>query len=1089
VIVATNTSMERSLNLRVVLGVGCIQAPVKQSQPQMRLPVFYRLHLAWTVWALLASLVVSLLPLALMGQQQFSEGPPFSEEDRKNLKRIIQKIETGETSKVLAELEQLIQQFRAKGDVGHEAEGHRALGDAYANQGDVFTSLAADRYQQALALFRQAAIPGATRGLNAAAAMAFNAQLTLAKIGDLHRRLGHYEEAERVYGQIAPDKPKIDVFEAQYKAHQRLNTARSKPANTKNQAQGTARRLGGLFSRKPSLSTLGQASSEVEIAKSTATDVVETATGVVEDLHRANLLLKGYILSDISLGRIAVLRNNETTAQERFESALNFATRFPPVFGKSAAARRFQIMALTDLGDLAFRQKRYPDAAKQYEAARLRAEEAHRLDLSWPAAYGLGRTLWALAESETGVSTGKSHASRDLALGAYREAIAVIEELRGRSIRGDEARQSFAAQTADVYSEFIQVLAASAVQASRDASRPLQGEALQLASEAFVTSERARARALLDLMAETGTEMSEGFQPALLEKRRELYSRQSQLSDQLLGIVPSDRGAESQSDELLEVEIDRLGEESAKLEAELRASNPRYASFTAPVPLTLRDVQTQLIEPNTVWVTYSLAENRSYLWLVSHEGVWLHAIDGTASLTPRVTKLRELLRASSQTRGTTATAEPATTASSLQNSAQRAGSRLGNSGAPTPKTTAGAAPRPASAGKGTQALRPVTTSQPPVRPLKEDPAAREYASVAGQLYESILGPARAAILGKRLWVVRDDILNTLPFEALVTEQPAEAGVAPADYASLKYLVREHEIAYAPSATVMAAIRQQRTEKPAGEGALLVGDPIFDPADARLKSGSVAPEAETAVRDLIAKTFLAGAGVSPSGAETSGTAGASAANTADAAQIPRLPATRRETTRIAEIFKQAGTQADVLLDLQANEADLTKRKLEHYRFLHLATHGLLNADRPQFSGLLLSLVGNPEGYDGFLRTQEVFELRLGSPLVILSACKTGLGRHRKGEGLVGLTRAFHYAGAPTVGVSLWPVDDDSTAALMTFFYRRLLPAKTTAGKALAGVADLTGALRSAQLQLIEERRYCAPFFWAPFVLVGDYRLRS
>jgi CHAT domain-containing protein len=137
-------------------------------------------------------------------------------------------------------------------------------------------------------------------------------------------------------------------------------------------------------------------------------------------------------------------------------------------------------------------------------------------------------------------------------------------------------------------------------------------------------------------------------------------------------------------------------------------------------------------------------------------------------------------------------------------------------------------------------------------------------------------------------------------------------------------------------------------------------------------------------------------------------------------------------------------------------------------------------------LLLSLVANPEGYDGFLRTQEVFELRLGSPLVVLSACKTGLGRHRKGEGLVGLTRAFHYAGAQTVGVSLWPVDDDSTAALMTLFYGRLVSPMTVGGKARS--ADLTGALRSAQLRLIDERRYSAPFFWAPFVLVGDYSLK-
>jgi CHAT domain-containing protein/tetratricopeptide (TPR) repeat protein len=1047
---------------------------------QMRLPVFKRVHSACRVWALLATLA-ALSPVVFWGQQQFSAGAPPNSEDRKNLKRIIRRIESGDTSKTLAELEQLIEQFRAKGELGHEAEAQRAVGDAYANQGDVFASLAADRYQKSVDLFRKAAVPGATKGLNASAAMAFNAQLTLAKLGDLHRKLGQVEQAERYYGQIAPDKPKIDVFEAQYSAQQRVR----KTTSTKSQTQGTARRLGGLLGRKPSLSTLGQASSEVESTKSVAAEAVGTATGVVEDLHRANLLLKGYILSDISLGRTAVLRGSEAAARERFESALSFATRYPPVFGKSSAARRFQIVALTDLGDLAFQQKRYADAAKHYEAARVRAKDARRLDLSWPAAYGLGRTLRALAESEAGASTGKLNASRDRARGAYREAVAVIEELRGRSLRGDEARQSFAAQTADVYSEFAEVLATWAVQASGDVRRPLEGEALQLASEAFVTSEQARARALLDLMAETGTEVSEGFQPELIEKRRELYSRQSQLSDQLIGIVPSERGTENQDDELLEVQIDQLGQEAARLEAELRAANPRYASFTAPVPLTLSKVQTQLLDPNTVLVTYTVAENRCHLWVISQEGVWLHPVDGLASLTPMVEKLRAQMLAPPLARGAAAKTAPVITPVTPQ-PAKRSVSPEKTSGPPAARKAAGTAPGPASSRKGTRDLKPVATSQPSVRPLKEDPAAREYASVAGRLYESLLGPARAAIRGKRLWIVGDDVLNTIPFEALVTEQPAEAGVAPADFASLKYLVRDHEIAYAPSATVMEAIRQQRAGKPAGEGALLMGDPIFDPADARLKPGSTAPEGEAAVRDLVAKTFLAAS--SSSVAETSDTE-KSAADPAHAATIPRLPATRRETTRIAEILKQAGTQADVLLDLQANEAELRKRNLQPYRFLHLATHGLLNADRPQFSGMVLSLVGNPEGVDGFLRTQEVFDLRLGSPLVILSACKTGLGRHRKGEGLVGLTRAFHYAGAPTVGVSLWPVDDDSTAALMTLFYRQLLPAKTAGGKAPPGLAELTGALRSAQLQLIEERLYSAPFFWAPFVLVGDYRLRS
>src|SRR4029077_7276039 len=114
---------------------------------------------------------------------------------------------------------------------------------------------------------------------------------------------------------------------------------------------------------------------------------------------------------------------------------------------------------------------------------------------------------------------------------------------------------------------------------------------------------------------------------------------------------------------------------------------------------------------------------------------------------------------------------------------------------------------------------------------------------------------------------------------------------------------------------------------------------------------------------------------------------------------------------------------------------------------------------------------------FLRTDEVFNLRLGSPLVMLSACETGLGKEKRGEGVMGLTRAFIYAGAPTVGVSLWSVADKSTADLMTDFYRRLFAQDDVSPAA---------ALGDAQLAMIARKKYSAPFYWAPFVLVGDWR---
>jgi CHAT domain-containing protein len=169
-------------------------------------------------------------------------------------------------------------------------------------------------------------------------------------------------------------------------------------------------------------------------------------------------------------------------------------------------------------------------------------------------------------------------------------------------------------------------------------------------------------------------------------------------------------------------------------------------------------------------------------------------------------------------------------------------------------------------------------------------------------------------------------------------------------------------------------------------------------------------------------------------------------------------------------------ADTWLDLKANEADVKTRDIQSYRVLHVATHGILDAKRPQFSGLVLSLVGNKIDDDGFLRTSEVFNLNLGAPLVMLSACESGLGKEKRGAGVIGLTRAFMYAGAPTVGVTLWSVADKPTAELMTDFYQRLLGPNSSP----------TSAMRDAQLAMISGKKYSAPYYWAPFILVGEWK---
>jgi CHAT domain-containing protein len=173
----------------------------------------------------------------------------------------------------------------------------------------------------------------------------------------------------------------------------------------------------------------------------------------------------------------------------------------------------------------------------------------------------------------------------------------------------------------------------------------------------------------------------------------------------------------------------------------------------------------------------------------------------------------------------------------------------------------------------------------------------------------------------------------------------------------------------------------------------------------------------------------------------------------------------------------GREALAALDFKASQATVFSPELRDYRVIHFATHGYLNTERPELSGLVLSLVderGEPQ--DGFLSLSEIYNLRLSAELVVLSACQTGLGKQVQGEGLVGLTRGFMYAGAPRVVASLWAVQDRATAVLMGRFYEAMLQ---------RGVRP-AAALRAAQLSMQREERWSAPHLWAGFVIQGEWR---
>jgi CHAT domain-containing protein len=194
------------------------------------------------------------------------------------------------------------------------------------------------------------------------------------------------------------------------------------------------------------------------------------------------------------------------------------------------------------------------------------------------------------------------------------------------------------------------------------------------------------------------------------------------------------------------------------------------------------------------------------------------------------------------------------------------------------------------------------------------------------------------------------------------------------------------------------------------------------------------------------------------------------------RIQRLPFTRREAEEILALVPEQ--QRLKALDFDANRAMATSPQLGNYRFVHFATHGVLDTEHPELSGIVLSLFDRQaREQDGYLRVHEIFNLKLPVDLVVLSGCRTGLGKQIKGEGLMGLTRGFMYAGAARVMVSLWDVSDEASARLMVEFYKRMLGRERLSPAA---------ALRGAQVTLWQQERWRAPYYWAAFVLQGEPR---
>jgi CHAT domain-containing protein/tetratricopeptide (TPR) repeat protein len=487
---------------------------------------------------------------------------------------------------------------------------------------------------------------------------------------------------------------------------------------------------------------------------------------------------------------------------------------------------------------------------------------------------------------------------------------------------------------------------------------------LNLPEKAFLESERSKARSLLELLPESGTEIRRGVDAELIKREYELNQLISAKAERQTRLLNKSQGAEAVA---ASRELNALTVELEDVQSMIRHTSPSYAELTKPAPLSLREIQEQVLDPDTVLLEFSLGSRRSFLWAVAKSSADAFELPPRPMIEMAVRRVRESLTARNQI---------------------------------------------------------VANETVEARSARVAQADAAYQAAASKLSAMLFGPVAKAIFNKRLLIVVEGDLQYVPFASL-----PDANRVP--------MIVNHEIITAPSASVVAVIRQESANRKSAEKLLAVlADPVFTTDDPRF--------ARSALRN-------------------------------DASEFVRLRFSRAEADAITKLAPAVATLKAV--DFDASRETALHADLGQYRIIHFATHSVLNNDQPELSGIMLSRVdraGRPR--DGLLRLYDIYNLRLKSDLVVLSACRTALGGEVKGEGLIGLTRGFLYAGAPRVVATLWEVEDRTTAEIMKHFYTAIL----SRGEKPAQ------ALRSAQIALWKTRGWENPYYWAAFTLQGDWR---
>lgn len=344
----------------------------------------------------------------------------------------------------------------------------------------------------------------------------------------------------------------------------------------------------------------------------------------------------------------------------------------------------------------------------------------------------------------------------------------------------------------------------------------------------------------------------------------------------------------------------------------------------------------------------------------------------------------------------------------------------------------------------------------------------EFPIALKDLSEIILSPVAAQLGKKRLLVVAEGALQYIPFNALSLPTTKTASIGRKTVKeNYQPLILNHEVIILPSASTLAVLRRKNAEQNKTLNSVAVfADPVFSKNDLRVAQS---------IARLNGKTKIEKVGLATKLTELADAKLKRSAEDSGIGEFRRLRFSRREADQIVSLVPQASSLEAV--DFAADKNSVTNKKLNRFQILHFATHGLLDSKNPELSGIVLSLVdeeGNPQ--DGFLRLHEIYNLQLDADLVVLSACQTALGKDVKGEGLIGLTRGFMYAGADSVIASLWKIEDRASAEIMERFYRAVFKGKQKPA----------AALRTAQIEMWRQPQWRNPYYWAAFTIQGEWK---